>query len=122
MSDIFENFRDLCLKTYELNPCYYYTAPSMSFDCMLKRTGVELEQMHDYDMILMMESGIRGWLTQAAKRYSKANNFSVVSQYIPTEHDTWIVYLDVTNLSVNINNYFILLLKNNICRRMGLDG
>jgi len=89
---------------------------------MLKRTGVELEQMHDYDMILMMESGIRGWLTQAAKRYSKANNFSVVSQYIPTEHDTWIVYLDVTNLSVNINNYFILLLKNNICRRMGLDG
>jgi len=65
---------------------------------MLKTTNVELELLHDYDMLLMMESGIRGGLTQAVKRYSKANNFTVENQYNPNEPDTWIVYLDATNL------------------------
>lgn len=32
LTDIFENFRDLCLKTYKLDPSYYYTCPGMSFD------------------------------------------------------------------------------------------
>ncbi|XP_008188430.1 uncharacterized protein LOC103310830 [Acyrthosiphon pisum] len=95
--DIFENFRELCLETYGLDANYYFTAPGMSFDCMLKYTGVELSLLSDYDKILMMEAGIKGGLTQAVKRYAKANNVKV-SDYDPSKPDLWIVYLDATNL------------------------
>jgi len=56
--DCFENIRDLCLKTYGLDPNYYFTAPGMSFDCMLKYTEVNLELLSDYDQILMFEQGM----------------------------------------------------------------
>lgn len=56
--DCFENFRDLCLKTYGLDPNYYYTSPGMSFDCMLKYTEVNLELLSDYVQILMFEQGM----------------------------------------------------------------
>jgi len=58
LADVFENFRDLCLKTYNLDPVYYYTAPGFSFDCMLKYTSIKLELLTDYDMVLMLEKGI----------------------------------------------------------------
>ncbi|KAL4147912.1 hypothetical protein QTP88_002239 [Uroleucon formosanum] len=95
--DCFENFRDLCLKTYGLDPNYYFTAPGMSFDCMLKYTEVNLELLSDYDQILMFEQGIRGGLTHAVKRYAKANNIKV-PEYDASKPESWIVYLDATNL------------------------
>lgn len=97
LCDVFESFRDVCLKTYGLDPAYYFTAPGMSFDCMLKLTKVDLELLNDIDMLLMFENGIRGGLTQAVKRYSIANNLSIEG-YDPEQPDTWIIYLDATNL------------------------
>lgn len=58
LCDVFENYRNSCHKTYGLDPNFYYTSPGMSFDCMLKHTGVELELLSDYDMVLMIEKGI----------------------------------------------------------------
>lgn len=107
LCDVFENFRDLCLKTYGLDPNFYYTAPGMSFDCCLKITEVKLELLSDYDQILMVEAGIRGGLTQASMRYACANNKDV-SDYDLSKPDSWIVYLDATNLYV-----FYLSHKNN---------
>jgi len=43
LADIFENFRDMCISTYNLDPVFYYTAPGFSFDCVLKYTKVKLE-------------------------------------------------------------------------------
>jgi len=57
LADVFENFRDLCLSTYQLDPAFYYTAPGFSFDCMLKYTSMKLELLSDYDMLLMIEKG-----------------------------------------------------------------
>ena len=57
LTDVFENFRDLCITTYHLDPSFYYTAPGFSFDCMLKYTGQQLELLSDYDMLLMFEKG-----------------------------------------------------------------
>ena len=34
--DIFEEFRAMCIKNYELGPSYYLTAPSLSYDACLK--------------------------------------------------------------------------------------
>jgi len=57
LTDVFENFRDLCLTTYQLDPAFYYTAPGFSFDCMLKYTSMKLELLTEYDMLLMFEEG-----------------------------------------------------------------
>eukprot|EP00102_Acyrthosiphon_pisum_P017244 XP_008188546.1 PREDICTED: uncharacterized protein LOC103310883 [Acyrthosiphon pisum] len=97
LCDVFENFRDLCLVTYGLDPNYYYTAPGMSFDCCLKITEVELELLSDYDQLLMTEAAIRGGLTQASMRYAQANN-NKVPDYDSSKPESWIAYLDATNL------------------------
>ncbi|XP_050529173.1 uncharacterized protein LOC126898823 [Daktulosphaira vitifoliae] len=95
--DVFENFRDICISTYNLDPAHYYTAPGFSFDCMLKYTRMKLELLNDYDMLLMVEQGIRGGLVQAVKHYAKANN-PKTPDYDPSKPDSWIVYQDCNNL------------------------
>uniref|UniRef100_A0A2S2PSX7 DNA-directed DNA polymerase n=1 Tax=Schizaphis graminum TaxID=13262 RepID=A0A2S2PSX7_SCHGA len=57
LADVFENFRDLCMNTYNLDPAFYYTAPGFSFDCMLKYTSVKLDLLTDYEMLLCIENG-----------------------------------------------------------------
>ncbi|KAL4104864.1 hypothetical protein QTP88_020140 [Uroleucon formosanum] len=43
LADVFEHFRDICLKTFNLDASYYLTAPGFAFDAMLSFTGVKLE-------------------------------------------------------------------------------
>ena len=59
LADVFENFRDICLKIYGLDPVYYFTAPGLAWDACLKMTGIELELLSDPNMLLMFEKGIR---------------------------------------------------------------
>ena len=74
LSDVFENFRKTCLKHYKLDPAHYYTSPGLAWDACLKETGQELQLLHDYDMLMMIEKGIRGGITHISKRYAEANN------------------------------------------------
>ena len=74
LSDVFENFRETCLKHYNLDPAHYYTSPGLAWDACLKETGQELELLHDYDMLMMFEKGIRGGISHISKRYAEANN------------------------------------------------
>ncbi|KAE9543417.1 hypothetical protein AGLY_002217 [Aphis glycines] len=97
LADIFENFRDVCMKTYNLDPAHYFTAPSLSFHVMLKYTGKKLELLTDYDMLLMFENGIRGGLVQASMRYAKANNAKTPG-YDETKEKSWLIYQDCNNL------------------------
>ena len=74
LADVFENFRNMCLEIYELDPVYFVSAPGLAWQACLKKTKVKLELLTDYNMLLMVEKGIRGGICQAMHRYAKANN------------------------------------------------
>ena len=46
----------------------------MSWDALLKKTGVELELLRDLDINLFIERGMRGGIFMINKRYAKASN------------------------------------------------
>lgn len=97
LTDIYENFRNLCLENYELDPSHYLTLPSFTFDAMLKVTSVELELLTDYDKYLFIERGIRGGITSCIKRHAKANNPHVMD-YDENKEITYLSYIDANNL------------------------
>ena len=97
LSDVFENFRATCLKHYKLDPAHYFTSPALAWDACLKETGQQLQLLHDYDMLMMFEQGIRGGITHISKRYAEANN-KYMKNYNPNEESSYIQYLDANNL------------------------
>ena len=72
-ADVYENFTNMCFEKYQLDPTYFVSAPGLAWQACLKKTGVKLELIADYDMILMIEKGNRGGICQATHRYAKAN-------------------------------------------------
>lgn len=74
LADIFENFRKTCLQYYKVDPAHYFTSPGLSWDAMLKMTGIKLELMTDVDMFQFIKKGTRGGISHISHRYGKANN------------------------------------------------
>ena len=64
LADVFENFRNKCLEIYELDPINFVSAPGLAWQACLKKTGVKLELLTDYYMLLMIEKRIRGGIFQ----------------------------------------------------------
>ena len=62
-----------------------------------KKTNVELELLTDYDMLLMVEEGIRGGICHSIHRYAKGNN-KYMKNYNNNEESSYIQYLDANNL------------------------
>ena len=73
LADVFEQFRDLCLENYGLDPAWYYTSPGLAWDACLKMTKVNLELLHDQDILMLIEEAIRGGVSMISTRYGKAN-------------------------------------------------
>ena len=97
LADVFENFRRTCLEYYKLDPCHYFTSPGLSWDAMLKMTGIKLELMTDIDMFQFIEKGMRGGISYIANRYGKANN-KYMKTYDKKASSKYIMYLDANNL------------------------
>jgi hypothetical protein len=97
LADVFENFRKTCYAAYQLDAANYITAPSLAWNAMLKKTGITIENMTDYDMYLMIEKGIRGGMCMVSERHAKANN-PYMNNWNPEEKSSYLMYLDANNL------------------------
>ena len=97
LADVFNNFRDMCLKKYELDPAHFLSLPGLAWQACLMKNNIELELLTDYDMLLMVEEGIRGGICHSIHRYARANN-KYIKNYNNNEESSYIQYLDANNL------------------------
>ena len=98
LTDVFENFGDLCLEYYGLDPAHYFTLPNFSWDAMLLKTQVEIQPIVDKEMYEMIEHGLRGGMCQVSHKEAKANNKYMEEDYDKTKPSNYIHYLDANNL------------------------
>ena len=98
LADIFDNFSSICMNHYVLDSAWYFSAPGLAWDATLKITKVELELLNDPDMLLMIESGIRGGIATKSHRHAKVNNEYMGTEFDSAEESKFISYLDSNNL------------------------
>ena len=80
------------LKILRVSSLSFFSPPGLSWDALLKLTGVKLKKISDIDMYLFIEKRIRVGISYIAKRYSKGKN-KYMKNYNPTKP-----YLDMNNL------------------------
>ena len=89
---------EICyLEIYELDPVYFVSAPGLPWQACLRKTEVKLELLADYDVILMIEKGIRGGICQATYRYAETKN-KYMKNYDKNNESSYREYLDANNL------------------------
>ena len=96
-ADVFENFRNMCIKEYKLDPANFLTAPGLAWQAFLKETRAKLELLRGINMLLMVENGITGGICQAPYKYAEANN-EYMDSYDKNIESSYIEYLDANNL------------------------
>ena len=74
LTDVFENFRKVCLEIYQLDPAKFLSASALTWQADFKKTKVELELLTDIDMLLMVEKIIKKVICDPIDIYGKANN------------------------------------------------
>ena len=97
LADVINNFRDICIKEYELDPANFLSLPGLAWQACLMKTNIELELLTNYDMLLMVEEGIRGGICHPIHRHAKANN-KYMKNYNNNEESSYILYLGANNL------------------------
>ena len=87
LCDVFEKSISVCLKGYGLDPCHYISSHSLSWDAMLKMTGIKLEKIDNINLHLFLEKGMRDGVSYISKRYGPKS-----------DENTDIMYWDANNL------------------------
>ena len=96
LADVFENFRNICIKIYKFDPVKFLSAPGLAWQAALKKTKVKLDLLTDIDMLLMVEKGIRGGICHSIYRHAKANN-KCMKDYDKNKELPNIEYWDLNN-------------------------
>ena len=73
-ADVSEKFINTSLKVCEFDPSHYFSSPGLSWDAMLKMTGVKIETISGIKMYLFIEKRLKRGVSYITKRYTKANN------------------------------------------------
>ena len=94
---VFQNFRDMCVKVYELDCTHFLLLSGLAWQACLKKSNKELELLTGCAMLLMVEEGIRGGICHSIYRYAKADN-KYMKNYNYNEESPYIQYLDANNL------------------------
>ena len=103
------DYHNLCLKTglwqkfigvgleyYGLDSCHYFSCLGLSWDAVLKTTGVELQLISGTNMYLFLAEDMRG-ISYIPKRHRKANN-KYMKLYDYSKSTKYITYLDANDL------------------------
>ena len=97
VADVSENFRNMCIKVYELDPAHFLSAPRLAWKACLKKTEVKLELLTDVDVLWMVEKGIIRGICHVIHGHEKANN-KYMKNYNKGEEESFLEYLDANNL------------------------
>ena len=132
LADVFEAFRDTRLNNYGLDPTHFYTATGLAWPALLKTATEYCEHekrrkecelcpdefrlglLTNLDMLLMIEKGIWGGISQAVKRYARAHNKYMKDLYNLDELSIYLQYLMQTTFT---NGHI-----SKIYQRMDLNG
>ena len=98
LAHVFENIRNICMNHKGLDPAWYFSAPGLAWDAAVKMKKVQLELLSDPDMLLMIESVIRGGIETISHRHAKVNNEYMGTEFNPVKEFKFISYLDANNL------------------------
>ena len=74
LANVFENFRNMCLKIYKIDPAKFLSAPGIAKQATLKNTKVKLELLTDIDMLLVVEKSIIGEICHSIYQHAKDNS------------------------------------------------
>ena len=94
---MFENFRNISLRDYKLDPCHFYSAPGLSWAAMLQMTKVNLDLITNIDDPLLWERACRWGASQISSRYPQANHL-YMEDYDPSLEHAYIMFIDAKNL------------------------
>ena len=97
LADVFENFINMCIKIYKLDPAKYFSAPGLAWKAALNKTKVRLDLLTDINMLLLVEKGIRGRICYSIYWYAKVNN-EYMKDFNKSKELPYIRYWGVNNL------------------------
>ena len=96
IANVFENYWNIFLETYKLDPARFLTLPGIAWQAAFKKTKAKLDLLADIDRLILLEIVIKVRICYVIDGYANANN-----KYIKN-HDKkeplYLKYWDVNNL------------------------
>ena len=106
-----ENFRDMCLKLYEIHPDCFLSPPGLAWQAAFKKTKLKLDLLTDIDILLMVKEGIRGGICHSVYKYAESND-KYMKDYNKNKQSPYLQNWDVNNLydwemsqKLSVNNF-----------------
>ena len=81
LADIYENFRNMFLKIYELDPAKTLSVAGSALQAALIKTKVKSDLLTDINLLLMVEKVIRKGIRHSVNQYVKVNNKYLKNYY-----------------------------------------